>query len=105
MILQQKVRKCKCVACLDFTIIAVSLVPIGLPIVIGGVVLGLISMLKESYRKYKVECLFCELDPKFKEYKEKKDKAEEKVDYWKGYISKAKYVERNDKSNNQKNYS
>ena len=79
----------------------IGLVPIGLPVVIGGVVLGLISILKESYRKHKVECLFSELDPKFKEYKEKKDKAEEKVDYWKEYVSKAEYVERNDKSNNQ----
>ncbi|MBQ7109058.1 MAG: hypothetical protein IJN99_01700 [Clostridia bacterium] len=110
MVRKYKKKYCKdsrpgCVTLIIFVILGIisciiGLVPIGAPVIIGGIVLGLISMLKESYRKYKVECLFSELDTKFKEYKERKDKAEETVDYWKGYVSKAEYVERNDKSNN-----
>ncbi len=97
-----------CVTLIIFVILGIisciiGLVPIGVTAIIVGIVLGLISMLKESYHKYKVECLFSELDTKFKEYKERKDKAEEKVDYWKGYVSKAEYLERNDKNKNQKN--
>ncbi len=93
-----------CLTLIIFTILGiisciVGLVPLGIPLIVASVILGIISMLVESYRKYNVECLFCELDAKFKEYKQQKEKAEEAVDYWKGYVTKAEYVERNNKNN------
>lgn len=82
---------------LGILLCVVGLIPVGAVFIGIGCLMAIISAFKESNLKEKVEKIFIEKEPTFKNYIYKKESTKEDEKYWKEFDKKAEYIEKNDK--------
>lgn len=74
-----------------------GIVPLGIPMLIGGIIAIIIRKLNRKKLTERIEVIFKEKNPDFQKFIDKKENAKKEQKRWKKLLEKANYVEKHDK--------